>query len=236
MATADQGPQFTIESDAAVIVLGHSERKSIGRFWAEELDQRGIFETIDVVTLNRAAAMIGRASLRDHLKRATVFTHSAGITRVDKALQVIAINPPEPVDGFRELIRRAMTITKDPIEAEAGASKTGLVDLALAGFEQLRSPISTFVTMHKIGIGGYSTVRELSLRGHDFPAGRAIVHSESDGFGFCESAELTIAEMAGVVTLTVSEDAYHNSVLYTPRRIMDEMTPTILPQPAGQSS
>lgn len=236
MAANGAGPQFTIESDAAVIVLGHSERQSIGNFWATELDQRGIFETIDVVTLNRAAAMVGRASLRNHLKRATVFTHSAGITRIDKALQVVALNPPEPVDGIRELIRRAMTIANDPIEAEAGASRTGLVDLALAGVELMRSPISTVVTMHRIGIGGYSTVRELSLREHDFPAGRAIVHSESDGFGFCESAELTIAEMAGVVTLTVSEDAYHNSILYTPRRIMDEMTPTILPQTAGPAT
>lgn len=222
-------PGFNIESDHAVIVLGHSERLGVGQFWAEELDRRDLFEEIDVVTLNKTAAMIGRSSLRSHLKRSTVFTHSAGITRVNEALQVVTLNPPEPVAGLRELIRRATTIINDPIEAETGAAKTGILDTALAGCELMRSPLSTLVTMYKIGLGGYSTVRELSEREADFPAGRAIVHSELDGFGFCESADMVSAENAGIVTVTVSQDAYHNSILYTPRKVLDAMTPAILP-------
>lgn len=226
------GPQFTIESKTAVIILGHSERREVGQLWLEALDRRKIFEDVDLITLNRAAAMMGRASLRQHLKRSTVFTHSASITRVEAAQQVIAINPPEPVDGLIELVRRAMEIGKDPIVAEEGAHKTGALDLIKAAIELLRSPASTIATMHKIGRGAYSTVRELSERASDFPAGRAIVHSENDGFGFRDSADVLAAANAGITTgiVHVYGGAFHNSILFSPDRMMSQLAPKILPE------
>lgn len=226
MNTPERQSSFQIESDRAVIVLGHSERKEVGQLWGEALDARGIFEDIDVITLNRAAAVIGRASLKEHLKIASVFTHSAGITRVDQALQVVAINPPEPVSFF-ELMKRAVSVGNDPVTKEPGGHKTGPVDLAMAGVELARSPTSTLVTPLMIA-RGYSTVEQLCAREQDFPAGRAIVHAELDGFGFADNANLEIARHSGVTTMLLPNE-YHNGILFAPHGIMDLMTPAILP-------
>lgn len=227
MGAVHLGPQFELESGKAIIVLGNSERHEVGELWGRTLDERRLFDYVDVVTLNEAAALVGRASLRQRLKESTVFTHSAGVTRLAESRQVIALNPPEPVNGILELIRRANEVGKDKIPAEYGAVVTGLADLTKAGFELARSPLSTVKTLWLIGHAGYSTVNTLIERAEDFPGGRAIVHCDADGFGF-SSADMAVAADNGISTLEI-QDAFHNSVLFQPSRILDEMTPTILP-------
>lgn len=63
----------------------------------------------------------------------------------------------------------------------------------------------------------------------DFPAGRAIVHSEYDGFGFYDLADMERAASSGVTTL-VLPNHYHNEVLFAPNRTIDLMTPAIFPE------
>lgn len=228
MGAYHRGPDFKVESGKAVIVLGNSERHEVGELWGKTLDERRIFDYVDVVTLNEAAARFGRASLRQRLKESVVFTHSAGITRLAEARQVIAINPPEPVAGVIELMRRAAEVGKDKIDPEYGAIKTGAVDLTKAGLELARSPFSTVKTLWLIGRAGYSAVSALIERAEDFPAGRAIVHCDEDGFGFFANADLLAAVDNDIPTLVI-EGAHHNEVLFRPSYILDEMTPTILP-------
>lgn len=230
MIATTSTPRFEVQSSVATIILGNSERREVGGLLARTLDERRIFEDINLVTLNEAAAFIGRASLRELCGRSTVFTHSAGVTRILHALQIVAINPPEPVDGMMELMKRAVQVGGDQIVPETGAHETGMRDLALAGLEQIRSPFSTLSTMYRIGRGGYSTVEALSLEGKTrFPAGRAIVHAESDGFGFSNEPKFEDAEAAGITTLMMDKTFHHNTLLFAPGRVLDAMTPTILP-------
>src|SRR5690606_4682930 len=136
------GPKFEIESDRAVIGLGHSERKEVGEAWEQALDDLDIFEKIDVVTLNRAAGLT-RFAIRQLLDQSTVFGHSAFITRVPHARQIVAINAPEQMPFFTLLGRALNDVTKEPIVPEPEAHKTGLGDMMKAGLEMARSPIST---------------------------------------------------------------------------------------------
>lgn len=147
--------------------------------------------------------------------------------RVPAALQIIAINPPEQV-SFVDLLKRANEITKDKFEKEVGSHKTGNGDLAAAGLQLLSSPIASLVTPHRIS-QGYSTVDRLSDGAEDFRAGRAIVHSQLDGFGFYDLADLDLAASNGVTTL-VLPDHYHNEVIFAPNRTIDLMTPAIFPE------
>lgn len=218
--------EFQVESDRAFIVLGHSERRRVGEFFATKLDERGLFGEIDVITLNQAAAKLGRKALHGEMKLRTVITHSAGITRIPAALQIIAINPPEQV-SLTELIKRAMEIMNDPIVPEEGSHNTGFGDMIGAGFELVRSPASTIHTMSLIA-KGYSAVRKLSGSANQFPGGRAIVHSELDGFGFSDLADKNLANMHGVTTITLP-DHHHNEVLFAPGRTIDLMSPVIFP-------
>ncbi len=228
MSTTLLGPRFTVESDRAVITLGNSERREIGELWASTLDARRIFRTIDIVTLNEADGKFGRVAVRKLMEDATVLSHSAGVSRVAKALQIIAFNPPEPVNGRIELIRRAMAVGEDEITPEPGAVKTGCVDLAKASFELARSPISSARTLQMIGHNGYSAVGDLAARFADFPAGRAIVHGDQDTFGFYVAADIRAA-VDNDITVAVIEDAHHNEILFRPGYIMDQITPGILP-------
>ncbi|MDQ3094146.1 MAG: hypothetical protein M3Q70_03150 [bacterium] len=226
------GPKFNIESDTALIVLGTSERKETGELFARTLDARKIFEKVDVVTLNRAAAVLGRKALQEQMKRSTVITHSAGITRVREALQVIAINAPEHVSFF-QLLKRASEVTKDPVTKEPGSHQTGLGDMAQAGLELLRSPISTVVTPTRIA-RGYSTSQRLMHGKLDFPAGRALVHTFPDTFGFIDAVNESVTTdyslpNSGVSYLAVP-DQYHNDILFSPGRSIDAMTPFIFPR------
>ena len=225
MSKVVRGPEFQIESDKAMIVLGHSERKEYGEFIASALDERRVFEDIDVYTLNHCAAYLGRKSVREAMKSRTVITHSAGIMRVPQALQIIAINPPEPV-SFGQLLRRATEVAKNPVVAEEGAPKTGIGDLAKAGFELVRSPIASATTCLRIA-RGYSATAHLATGHNAFRAGRAMVHSELDSFGFAELADMERAAMAGVTTVLLA-DHYHNEVFFAPRSTLDLLTPEIL--------
>lgn len=159
MNTID-GPLFQVESDKAMIILGNSERDEVGDFLARTLDERGIFEDIDVYTLNHSAALLGRAAIQKAMETRTVITHSAGIMRVPKALQIVAINPPEPVP-LGQLVKRAMDVANDPIVPEVGAHQTGFMDMLKAGLEMARSPIVTAKTSLQIA-GGYSSTERLT--------------------------------------------------------------------------
>jgi hypothetical protein len=226
MSIEHQGPKFTLESSRAVIVLGHSERLEVGQLLAETLDSRRFFEELDLVTLNRSAAILGRHALKEHMKRSTVITHSSGVMRIPCALQIVAINPPEPV-SFIELVKRVQIVAKDNIEAEPGAHARGLLDLFKAGIELARSPITSMVTPIRIS-RGYSTVKDLSGRGSDFRAGRAIVHSDSDNFGFARLADMYTASENGITAVKLLNH-HHNELLFAPGRTIDALTPAIFP-------
>lgn len=226
MISGTSGPAFQVESDKAFLVLGHSERLEVGNFLAKTLDERHIFAELDVISLNRAAAYVGRASLREAMKHRTVITHSAAIMRVPRALQIIAINPPEEV-SLGQLLKRANEVVKDALVPEEGAHKTGLGDLAKAGLELARSPVVTVTTA--LGISrGYSSTERLAEGAEDFPAGWAMVHSEHDTFGFSNLCDLDRAAQAGVTTV-VLPGHYHNEVLFAPNRTLDLLTPAIFP-------
>ena len=141
----------------------------------------------------------------------------------------MAINPSEPVDGVCELVRRALVEVGSDPNPEPGAHKVNFADMALAGIEQLRSPLTTLNTIRMIGSAGYSTVADLSGRAEDFPEGRAIVHAEHDEFGFAANANLAAAAEAGVSGLLLPNE-YHNSILFAPDRVMNAMAPRILPR------
>lgn len=229
MSEDNSTTRFRIESDRAFIVLGNSERREFGEYIGRALDAMRIFEDIDVFTLNHSAAMLGRASIRKAMETRTVITHSAGILRIPKALQIVAINPPEPVP-LGQLIKRAVfEVTKDSIDAEAGAPKTGTSDMLKAGLELARGPISTIVTAQRIA-RGYSATRRLIEGAEDFPAGRAMVHSELDAFGFAGLADSDRAARAGVTTIMLPGH-YHNEMLFAPRRTFNQLTPEIFPNP-----
>ena len=227
MSIESYGPRFQIESDKAFYLPGHSERKKTGEFMARTLVERGIFEDVEIVTLNRIASMIHRDALRREMLTRTVITHSAGIMRVPAALQVVAINPPEQV-SFVDLLKRANEITKDKFEKEVGSHKTGYGDLAAAGLQLLGSPIASIVTPYRIS-QGYSTVDRLADGAEDFRGGRAIVHSQLDGFGFYDLADLDFAAVNGVTTLALPNH-YHNEALFAAKRTIDLMTPAIFPE------
>ena len=224
MSIKSHGPHFQIESRKAFVIGGHSERSTTGEFLARTLLARGIFEEIEVVTLNRTASLIHRGALRREMLNRTVITHSAAIIRVPAALQIVAINPPEQV-SFVDLLKRANEIIKDKFPIEEGAHKTGYGDLAAAGVQLLGSPVTSLVTPIRIA-KGYSSVDRLVAGADDFPAGRAIVHSEFDGFGFYNLADMGRASSSGVTTL-VLPNHYHGEVLFAPNRTIDLMTPAI---------
>ncbi len=226
MATTVKGPNFQIESDKAIVGLGHSERKHVGEFLARTIDELGIFRKIEIVTLNKSAGMIGRKALRRELESSFVIGHSAFITRVQRALQVVAINPPEPV-SLINLAKRTKAVIDDPIRKEHGAHKTGIADMIGAGFELARSPLSSARTPIMIS-RGYSTIEQLVARANDFPAGRAVVHSALDSFGFADLADMDYASNNGVTTV-VLPNHYHNEALFAPNRLVSLLTPAIFP-------
>ncbi len=235
MSSETLGPKFRLEASKAFVVLGHSERKRVGEFLAQSLDERRFFqniweevEDVEVITLNRSAAMINRAALAKEMRRRAVIAHSAGIMRIRGALQVIAFNPPEQVP-FIELLKRANDIMADHIEKESGAHKGGILDMIGAGVELARSPLTTLVTPLRIS-RGYSTVDDLVGRYDDFPAGRAIVHSGRDSFRFQESADMQKAADDGISTVVIAEH-YHMEALLAPNRTIDAITPFIFPEP-----
>lgn len=219
------GPEFNIASDRLFIVGGNSERKEVLEPFARVIDSRGIFEKIDLITLNNLDGRSGR-SIKQLMLVATVLGHSAAATRIKKARQFIAVNPPEQLD-YRDQIKCAMDVGNDPIDKEMDTYKTGTLDLVKAGLQLVGSPLSTARTMHMIdeGFSGSS----LLIRGaQDFPEGRAMVHSELDGFRFAQNAGLEAAALAGVTTLLLPGH-YHNEMLLAPSRTVDLMTPVIFP-------
>lgn len=232
---------FTLESDKAILVLGHSERKKTGELWAKEIDERNYFDDIDVLTLNAFDTKMrgtGRVALLDVLARSTAITHSAGAQRVIEASQhrrlhqIVAFNGSEQT-SYRQQIRSAMAIGSDPMSerSEPGAHEIDILDRMGAGLQIASSPISTARTMAGIK-NGFSTSRRLAVAGRDFPAGRALVHSELDGFGFPNGANNEFARIMGV-TVEELPDHYHNEVLFAPGRTMDMLTPTIFPEPSN---
>ncbi len=222
------GPEFTIESSEAVIVLGHSEREQVGLAWATALDETGLFSGVEIVTTNRLDSRLGRTALRGLFEGGVAFTHSAGEMRVPNALQLVAHNPPEQT-SWKDLLKRAADIGKDRIEKEADAHKTGKSDLAKAGLQLAGSPITSFRTIAQIH-SGHSSVESLVNRRQngEFLAGVAIVHSELDGFGFQLAADMVRASEEGITTLILPGHK-HNEVLFAPRRTIDLMTPAIFP-------
>ncbi len=222
------GPKFEFASDRAIIALGHSERKMVGEKWASEIDNLDIFEDIDVVTINRLDRLRDSSLLKSVMKKSTVFGHSAASTRIDEALQFVAINPPEPASTL-DLLKAASKIANDPIEPEVGSHKTGLLDLLGAGLELADSPTSSISTIRRIS-GGYSAVEDLIAKGEkSFPEGRAIVHSELDGFGFSELANMHRAAGNGITAVEIPNH-YHNEVLFAPKKTIGLLTPSIFPE------
>jgi len=157
--------------------------------------------------------------------------HSAFITRVPRALQVVAVNSPEQV-SLLNLAKRAKAVLKDPVAKEPGAHKTGVRGLVGAGVELARSPVCSARTPLIIS-RGYSTAQQLASRVGDFPAGRAIVHSALDSFGFADLADMDYAGANGVTTV-VLPDHYHNEVLFAPNRFVELLTPAIFPPVTNQ--
>lgn len=221
-----KGPKFELASDELFIVGGNSERKEVMDFFASKLDERRLFEDINVVTLNRLDTKLGRGALFAAFRESTVLSHSSGLTRVPRALQIIAMNPPEPIT-IRQQIERASEIVNDQVVKEPGHHKTGSADMLKAGLQLAGSPISTFRTMSTIK-HGYSGSNRLIGGVQDFPAGRALVHSDQDGFGFAELADMDVAASCGVTTLML-HGHHHNEYMFAPDLTIDLMTPTIFP-------
>lgn len=64
MSIESSGPRFKIESDKAFVIGGNSERRKTNEFLAHTLVERGIFEDVEIVTLNRAASLVHRNALK----------------------------------------------------------------------------------------------------------------------------------------------------------------------------
>lgn len=224
------GPQVTFESDRAVAILGHSERREVGELWENTLERSGLFpRDIEVRTLNRSADPIGRLALRSLLKDSVLFTHSAGMTRVRQALQIVAFNSPESVATKRELIDCAVAIGKDEMINEPGCHETGFMDYAKAGLQLITSPFTTYRTMDMI-TNGYSTVDRLVNGAEDFPAGRAMVHTMRDGFGFAEKAFARLDELTDAdVSSAWLPNYHHNELLFAPAHVIEETRGHIFP-------
>ena len=220
------GPNFEIASDELIIIGGHSERKEALRFLAETIGNLGLFKDITIKTINNLDTKHSRGAIYEGMKKSTVMGHSAALTRVPAALQIIAINRPEQLD-YRNEIKCAIGITRDVIDKEEGAHKTGSIDMLMAGIQMFGSPISSVRTMRLIN-SGFSATKRLAEGEVDFPAGRALVHSELDGFGFAANANMQLAASCGVTTLLLPEH-HHNEVLFAPQRTIDMMTPSIFP-------
>ena len=224
------GPQFNIETNRVFIALGNSERRRIGEGLAQALHELRIFTHIDTVPLNKMAGFVTRGAFRDEAKRRFVIGHSAALTRLPHALQVAAINPPEPT-SVHDLIVRANKLTKEKVAKEPTAWESGPKDLALAAFELGRSPFTSARTPHMIA-GGFSSVDYLINGEERFPAGRALVHSANDVFGFQKMGDLRCAGDNGV-TAFMLPDHSHMSLLLEPKRTVGLLTPAIFPMPWG---
>lgn len=227
------GPGFTIESDRVFIGLGNSERKETGEGLAQAYQELGIFTHIDIVTLNEMAGLATRKALREEAKKRLLTPHSEGVTRVPAALQIVAFNPPEPTT-LRDLAARAKAVTQEKIPKESTAWQSGPKDMFLAGKELASSPFTSARTPLMIA-RGFSTVEYLADRAESFPAGRAIVHSDMDVFGFQNAACLNYAAEKGITTVMLPNH-WHMSALLEPRRTVGLLTPTIFPMPWGTES
>lgn len=223
-------PKFQVASDKAILVLGHSERYKTGEYFASVLDKLNLFDEIDIFSLNKCAAALGRSSVQKAMENRTVITHSAGLMRVKKALQVIALNPPEPVPLIPLIKRGLIDIPRDHFESEEGAHSRTHLDIFMAGVELARSPITTLQTVHRIS-RGYSSTDRLVNGSEDFRAGRAMVHSELDAFGFAQLANMERAAQSGVTTVMLPNH-HHNEALFAAEDTIKQLTPVIFPEEA----
>lgn len=148
---------------------------------------------------------------------------------VDSGLQIIAFNPPEPVPTGTLIKRGLVDIGQEDIrDKQPGSHKTGLLDMVQAGLQLVTSPVSSARTIGGIG-SGYSSTRKLAWATEQFPAGRAIVHSELDAFQFPKGANLEAAALYGVSTAVIPNH-WHNEILFAPNRTLTAVMPHILPE------
>lgn len=229
MKIAHAGPDFQITTDSAVIALGHSERKEVGQYWGEVLGELGVFNRVEIVTTNMLDSKLGRKAIESLFEPSTAFSHSAGVIRVPNAAQLVAHNPVEPLPIVEALIRADM-VTRDKIEKEVGAHKTGLSDLAKAGLELIGSPVTTVDTILRLD-RGYSATRDLIQRQDrgEFQEGIAMIHSLEDVFGFPDVSKINEASSSGITSVLIPEHK-HAEVLFAPRRTVELLTPVIFPE------
>ncbi len=226
------GPKFQIEADYAFILPGVSERREVCEYAASTLDQLRIFRDIQIVPFSERERYI-KASLLNALKISLAVTHSAGIIALRQALQVVAINPPEHVT-MPQLVKRAMfDVPNEQIVAEEGAHERNFADRAKALLEMVRSLRITARETLAIA-NGYSAVEHLAAGAENFPAGRAIVHSEFDMYGFADLADMKRAADADITTVMLPE-FYHNDFLFRPQAMTELLTPVIFPEVATKS-
>lgn len=224
------GPKFERASDRVFVGLGHSERKGLADGFLQALHELRIFTHIDAIPLNKMAGFMTRRANREEAKQRLLIGHSASVTRVPAALQVVAFNAPEPTSLF-QLGRSAWALTGESkaIPHEQSAWKVGgAKDLTLAGLELMRSPFTSVRTPLQIALG-YSAVDHLVKGAERFPAGRVLVHSTNDSFGFQDRADMQRAAENNVTTVMIP-DHWHMSMLLEPKRTIELLTPVIFPE------
>lgn len=225
------GPQFQVESDRLVIGLGNSERRRVGELARSVFEKTGLFtRDIVVLTINELEAGRGSKKLNDLFADSTIAAHSAAEMFIDGGLQIMAFNPAEQTSAGKLIKRGLINIGQEAkrLEKEPGAHKIGPADSMQAFGQMVMSPITTFRTIHGIA-AGHSSSRRLAGAAWQFPAGRAIIHSELDPFQFPAGADLELAARSGVSTAVIPGHG-HNELLFAPHRTLTAIMPHILPQ------
>ncbi len=213
---------FEIASERAVLGLGHSERTEVGLFMARTMMNFGLFKTVDVVTINDLVNPRFTDEISGMMAECCVVTHSAFPVHMDRIegpiLQILAFNPPESTP-IKRLAQGASVVAKDVFLKEAGHHQTGLSDLAKAGVELMRRPMTSIETVRRIA-NGFSTLEYLMEHKDQFTQGRAVVHSSGDNFGFQKGFDFLRAEDDGILTMFIEGNHRHNQVLFSPKHTL----------------
>jgi hypothetical protein len=212
-----------IVSEHAVLGLGHSERSEVGEFLARTLKNFGVFKTVDIVTTNDLAKLSLTQEISEMMAVSSVVTHSVFPVHMDRIegpiLQIIAFNPPEPTPTM-QLAKGAKEVAADRMYKEPGHHTTGALDMAKAGIELLRRPLTSIETVRRIA-NSFSTLDYLIDHKDQFMHGRAVVHSSGDNFGFQEGFDFQRAEDDGIIAMLLGDSHRHNQLLFAPKQTLD---------------
>ncbi len=201
----------------AIIVPGFSEFERCAEPLAEALTSGpyALAGSAEIVCLSDALDNPER--YEKAFKGNLVVTHSAGLLAVNRALEVIALNPPEPTT-LRKTIKGANAVNSSKNEGiEEGIVVGGIFEVAK---ELGRHPVIS--AKIPLAIRTFSSAQHLVDRAASFVNGRSLFYTDQDQFGFTRPEVVDYANQNGIFARILQGE--HNHAMFQPKDMLRQVT------------